>query len=93
MDAFHEIVESYMPAARILFLSRAHVEMVIRRATRFEKRCPSCRFSRARHDAAEIARVRGVLDIYNRRCIFQGPARQCRNWQRLETPIEVLEVT
>lgn len=91
MDTFEEIVESYMPAARILMLSRAHVEMVIRRATRLEKLCPSCRFSRARHDVEKVACQRGTLDIYRRRCIFQQPRRKCHHWKRLELPIEVLE--
>lgn len=92
MKPFDEIVDSYMPAARVLFLSRAHVEMAVRKATRIERRCPSCQFSRARHDAVQVAIRRGVLDIFNRCCIFQGPSTQCRDWSRLELPQEVPEL-
>jgi len=79
-----------MPAARVLLISRAEVELAVLRALRIERRCPSCRFSRAPYNAVEIAQVRNVLPIYRRRCIRQPTYKRCPHWQRLEVPAAVL---
>jgi hypothetical protein len=91
MSDFDEIVDSYMPAARYLLLSRAHVEMAVLKARRIEKRCPSCRFSRAPYNVLEIAQVRKVLCIFKRRCIRRGVQQTCSDWEPLEVPEAVLE--
>jgi len=88
---FNQIVNSYMEAAQVLFLSRAWVEMAVMKAKRLEKRCASCRFSRAPYDVVEVAQRRGVLDIFRRRCIQQPPMVKCEAWQELSVPLEVLE--
>ena len=87
---WQSLVESYMPAARALGFSRENVDMTLRIATRFERECPSCRFSRAPLNALGQAERFGVLAIYERHCIMSPPRRKCPTWRKLEPPIEVL---
>lgn len=87
---FRYIVDSYMPAATILGLTRDEVDMAVRRATRFMGTCVSCRFSRAPSDAEEIARDDGYLPVYLRRCTLLPIRTRCKRYARLEPPIEVI---
>lgn len=89
-DHWNALVRSYMPAAKIIGLSREEVETALRVATRFERRCPSCQFSRAPHHALTQAQQEDVLVIYHRRCINKPPRPTCKAWTRLEPPIEVI---
>jgi len=92
MNDFEAIVESYLPAAQVLMLSRAHVAACVFNARRLGYRCESCRYSRAPYNAEQIARARGVLPIYERRCTRRGVYRTCPDWQEIEIPAEFLEV-
>lgn len=87
-DHWEELVESYMPAADFMGLSREEVDMALRVATRFERRCPSCRFSRAPHHALTQAQAEDVLVIYDRSCINKPPRPTCKGWTKLEPPME-----
>lgn len=88
---FDQIVESYMPAAAILMMTRGEVESAVFCAMRMERRCESCRYSRAPHGVEQIARGVGILPIYHRRCLKQPPCTRCPDWQRLEIPQKFLE--
>lgn len=90
LNHWDQLVESYMPAAKVMGLSREEVDMALRVATRFERRCPSCCFSRAPHHALVQAEQEDVLVIYHRRCINQPPRPTCPSWTKLTPPIEVV---
>jgi hypothetical protein len=90
LDHWNALVRSYMPAARIVGLSQEEVEMALRVATRFNRRCPSCALSRAPHHATTQAELEDVLVIYERRCINKPPRPTCKAWTKLEPPIEVI---
>lgn len=87
---WQDLVDSYMPAAHFIGISREEVDSALRVATRFEKRCPSCRFSRAPLSALTQAQQEDVLVIYSRRCINIPPRPTCKAWKKLRPPIEVL---
>jgi hypothetical protein len=88
---FHELVDSYLPAARVMGDDRAHVEMAVSLATRQLGRCPSCRHSRAPLDVVEVARGEERLEIYRRSC-SQGHLvglNGCPYWEALGIPLEM----
>jgi hypothetical protein len=64
---FSQLVQSYMPAAGFMRLSRDDVEEAIRNAMRFGG-CPSCRHSRAPGNVMRIAKKEERLAIYERSC-------------------------
>ena len=84
MSDFDEIVESYMPAAEVLEITRDEVESAVFRAIRMDRRCESCRHSRAPWDLLEHVAKWGVLPIYKRRCIKEPRRVTCPRWERLE---------
>lgn len=86
MSDFDQIVESYLPAAKILGLDRADVECAVRAATRIVGRCPACGHSRAAARAVQVARDQGRLDVFNRSCSLVRPAFRCREFQPIELP-------
>lgn len=84
---YDELIKSYLPAARAAGLTRADVELALSIACRFLERCESCCHSRAPHDAVEVAKDQGRLDIYRRSCSFRRPTGNgCSHWERLEVP-------
>lgn len=87
---WEDLVDSYMPAARALGMTREELDMQLRVATRFEKQCPSCIHSRAPLNARTQAERFGTLCIYERHCINKPPRRTCPAWEKLEPPLEVL---
>lgn len=88
---FDQIVDSYLPAAAILAMTRSEVESAVLNATRFDHRCESCRHSRAPHGAVTIAEMTGGLPVYKRRCGRAPLTLRCPRWERLEIPQEFLE--
>jgi len=88
---FHELVNSYLEAARVMGDDRAHVEMAISLATRQLGRCPSCRHSRAPFNVVEVAEQEQRLEIYKRSCSqrhFVG-LNGCPYWEVLQIPMEM----
>lgn len=90
INHWNALVRSYMPAARVIGLSKEEVEMALRVATRMERRCPSCAFSRAPASALTQAQDEDVLVIYSRRCINKPPRPTCKGWTKLQPPMEIL---
>lgn len=89
-DHWEQLIESYMPAAEVIGLSREEVDMALRVATRFERRCPSCQFSRAPAHALVQAQHEDVLVTYDRRCINKPPRPTCSSWTKLQPPKEII---
>jgi len=86
---YNALVESYLEAAAVMGDDRAHVEMAISLACRFQGRCESCRHSRAPENVVEVALSEERLEIYRRKC-SQGcmtGLNGCPSWERLEIPI------
>lgn len=86
MTDFERIVESYLPAAKELGFTRDEVEEAIVEATRFERMCPSCRYSQAPYNAVGIARREEFLPIFNRSCQKGRPVgiMGCSRWEVLQ---------
>lgn len=87
---WQDLADSYAPAARALKISPQDLDLTLRIATRFERQCPSCRFSRAPRNALTQAERFGVLTIYERHCTNKPPQRECSGWEKLQPPVEVI---
>ena len=88
---YNALVESYLPAARVIGDDRAHVEMAVSLATRQLGRCPSCRHSRAPENAVEVAQTEERLEIYKRSCSqgYMTGLNGCPFWEELKVPLEM----
>lgn len=86
MSDFDEIVESYVPSAQSLGLTRADVERAVRSATRASRSCVACRFGRAPWQSELYALRRNALDVFHRRCERALSRHRCRDFEPLELP-------
>lgn len=88
---YRALFQSYQDAAWALGIDDDELDMLLRRATRFERSCPSCRFSRARANVLEIATTEGRLAIYERQCSLDPLNRKCLRWRHIDLPMPVLK--